>query len=194
MVPVIRTVGLAAALIGSPVFAQSTAITETARTFTFSLQGSEVTISRNGPTCPGSCIQPMAVAPGVDTLGELEVIAFLQSAVSNGSGLLIDVRPPSGFSSGAVPGAVNVPVATFAASNPYRNDLLSALGVTNVSANPNFSGAYALVIYGSGADDGDAPEAINALLDAGYPAGKIHYFRGGATDWVQLGLNLSVGQ
>ena len=194
MVPVFRTVGLAATLLGSPLVAQSSAITETARTFTFSLQGSDVTISRNGGPCPGSCVQPMSIAPGVITLGELEVIAFLQSAVSTGSGLLIDVRLPEAFSSGAVPGAVNVPVTTFAPSNPYRNDLLSALGVTNVATAPNFGSAYALAVYGSGPDDNAVSEAINDLLDAGYPAGKILYYRGGTSDWTRLGLNLLVAQ
>lgn len=194
MVPVFRMVGLTVALFGSPGFAQSSAITETARTYTFSMQGSEVTISRNGPPCPGSCLQPMSVAPGVDTLGELEVIAYLQGAVSNGSGLLIDVRTPRDFSTGAVPGAVNVPVATFAPNNPYRNDLLSALGVKDVSTNPNFNRAFSLVIYGSGSDDRGAQDAINDLLNAGYPAGKIFYYRGGASDWAQLGLSLALAQ
>lgn len=194
MVPVFRTVSLAVALIGSPLLAQSSAITETARSFSFLMHGNEVTISRQGPSCPSSCVQPIQVAPGVDTLGELEVIAFLQNAVSTGSGLLVDVRMPSSFSSGSVPGAVNVPIATFAADNPYRDDLLSALGVTSVGTVPNFGSAFSLVIFGGGTDDKDAPTAINSLLDAGYPAGKIRYYRGGASDWTRLGLNLSVGQ
>jgi Rhodanese-like domain. len=194
MVPVSWAVAVAVALAGSPLFAQSSAITETERTFSFTLHGSDITISRTGPACPTSCVQPMRVAPGVDTLGELEVIAFLQSAVSSGSGLLVDVRMPGRFSSGSVPGAVNVPVATFAPDNPYRTDLLSALGVIDAGGVPNFAGAFSLVIYGGGADDGDAPDAINSLLDAGYPAGKIQYYRGGLEGWTNLGLNLSVGQ
>lgn len=194
MVPVFRTVGLAVACLGSPLLAQSAAITETARTFSFSMHGKEVTITRRGSSCPNSCVQPMMVAPGVTTLGELEVIAFLQNAVSSGSGLLIDVRMPTSFSTGAVPGAVNVPAATFAPDNPYRNDLLSAFGVSGVDAVPSFGNAFSIIIYGSGTDDKDAPSAINSLLDAGYPAGKIKYYRGGISDWTLLGLNLSVGQ
>lgn len=194
MVPVFRTVGMTVALMGSPLFAQSAAITETARSFSFSLNGNDIAITRNGASCPSSCVQPMQVSPGVDTLGELEVIAFLQDAVSSGAGLLVDVRLPGAFSSGSVPGAVNVPVATFAPDNPYRNDLLSALGTSNVAGTPNFSGAYSLVLFGSGPDDRSAADAINSLLDAGYPAGKIDYYRGGAADWTGLGLSLSVGQ
>lgn len=194
MVQVFRTVGLTVALMGSPLYAQSSAITETANSFSFSLNGSSVTISRTGRSCPGSCVQPMVVSPGIDTLGELEVIAFLQNTVADGAGLLVDVRMPNTFSSGSLPGAVNVPVATFAPDNPYRDDLLSALGVTNVGAAPSFASAFSLVLYGSGPDDAAAANAINSLLDAGYPAGKIDYYRGGASDWTNLGLSLSVGQ
>ena len=189
-----RAAVLTALCLGGPLSAQSASITETASAFSFSLNGSEITITRNGPSCPSSCVQPISVAAGVDTLAELEVIAFLQNAVSAGAGLLIDVRRPSGFSSGSVPGAVNVPLATFRPENPYRSDLLSALGVSNADSAPGFGGAFALVLFGNGPDDADAPDAIKHLLDAGYPAGKIKYYRGGASTWSALGLSISVGQ
>ncbi|MCK0150293.1 rhodanese-like domain-containing protein [Marivita sp. S6314] len=194
MVPVFRAVALTVALLGSPLAAQSAAITDTATTFSFTMNGTEMTVSRRGASCPTSCVQPMQIAPGVATLAELEVIAFLQDAVSDGTGLLVDVRMPGTFSSGSLPGAVNVPVATFQPSNPYRNDLLSALGVTNLGASPGFSNAFSLVIFAGGADDQNAADAIKSLLDAGYPASKIRYYRGGASSWTTLGLNLSVGQ
>ncbi|MFP7672044.1 rhodanese-like domain-containing protein [Marivita sp. S0852] len=194
MVPVFRAVALTVAFMASPVAAQSSAITETTTTFTFNLNGTEMTVSRTGLSCPSSCIQPMQAALGVTTLAELEVIAFLQEAVGSGTGLLVDVRMPDRFSSGSLPGSVNVPVATFQPSNPYRDDLLSALGVTNLATTPDFSNAFSLVIFANGPDDTGAVDAINSLLDAGYPAGKINYYRGGASSWTTLGLNLSVGQ
>lgn len=158
------------------------------------MHGTEMTISRQGPSCPGSCVQPIQVAPGVATLGELEVIAFLQSAVGTGKGLLVDVRMPEVFATGSVPGAVNVPIAAFSVDNPYRDDLLSALGVTVSGARSDFENAFPLVVFGRGPDDRNAPAAIDSLLDAGYPAGKVQYYRGGAADWTRFGLNLSVGQ
>jgi rhodanese-related sulfurtransferase len=194
MVPVLRTVSLTAALFGSPLFAQSATITETDGTFTFNMNGTDVIISRTGPTCPNSCIQPISVIDGVATLGELEVISFLQNTVGRGVGLLVDVRMPSRFSAGTIPGAVNVPVATFSVDNPYRKDLLSALGATDVEATPNFDAAFSLVLFAGGPDDKIAPDAIRNLIDAGYPAGKIQYYRGGTADWSTLGLNLSVRQ
>ena len=46
-------------------------------------------------TCPPFCVQPMQLAPGVTTIGELELLDFLQRK-SNGdqSILIIDSRTP----------------------------------------------------------------------------------------------------
>lgn len=192
MAPGFRMVGLTTALLGGPVLAQSSTVGESASSFTFTLNGAELTITRDGAGCPSSCIQPIAVAGDVRTLGELELIAFLQDTVSSGTGLVIDVRMPDRFAGGSIPGAVNVPVATFAPDNPYRGDLLSALGVTNPGGSPDFARAFSLVLFGNGPDDPAAPDAIASLLDAGYPPDKIHYYRGGAADWTTLGLNLAV--
>ena len=38
------------------------------------------------------------------------------------------------------------------------------------------------------------PDAIRKLLDAGYPAGAILYYRGGIHDWVTLGYPVIPGQ
>lgn len=191
----VRCVGSAAFLIaGGPLLGQSAAITESESSFSFTMNGSNMRVTRSGPSCPSSCIQPMRAAAGVETFGELEVIDFLQDSVSDGSGLLIDVRMPSTFSAGTVPGAVNVPVKTFRPDNPYRSDLLSALGVQTPDSRPGFADAFTLVIFGDGPDDADATAVIDHLLDAGYPAGKISYYRGGAARWSALGLNTTVGQ
>ncbi len=195
MVSTLRKLGVTTALAGSALLALAPQLSADVNSFTFMLNGSQVTIARAGPTCPGSCIQPMQIAAGVETYGELEVIDFLQTAVGEGRGLVIDVRMPSAFSIGSVPGAINVPVATFRPDNPYRNDLLSALGVMGVdTAAPEFANAYGLLIYSSGPDDAQAANAIKDLLASGYPADRIKFYRGGAAGWSTLGLSLAVGQ
>lgn len=194
MVSVGRVASAAVIAAGGPLFAQSAAITEEASTFSFSMNGAEMIVSRSGPSCPSSCIQPMIAAAGVDTLGELEVIGFMQSSVSAGSGLLIDVRMPAIFSSGSLPSAVNVPVATFSPDNPYLGDLLSALGVQETGSSRNFDRAFNLAVFGGGRDDGDVRDAIAHLINAGYPASKIKYYRSGISGWSTLGLNIAVGQ
>ena len=155
MVSVGRVASAAVIAAGGPLFAQSAAITEEASTFSFSMNGAEMIVSRSGLSCPSSCIKPMIAAAGVDTLGELEVIGFMQSSVSAGSGLLIDVRMPATFSSGSLPSAVNVPVATFSPENPYLGDLLSALGVQETGSSRNFDRAFNLAVFGGGPDDCD---------------------------------------
>ena len=67
--------------------------------------------ARTSRACPPFCITPMAAAPGVPTLGELELIAFLEDKVAKGQGVLMDSRLPEFYLKGAVPGAVNVPWA-----------------------------------------------------------------------------------
>lgn len=47
----------------------------------------------------------MIAATGVATYGELEVLGFLETKVSDGAGLLLDVRSPHDFASSSIPGA-----------------------------------------------------------------------------------------
>ena len=55
--------------------------------------------------CPPYCIQPMIVAEGVTTIGELELLDFLQ----DGQTVVIDSRTNSWFQGGTIPGAINIP-------------------------------------------------------------------------------------
>ena len=145
--------------------------------------------------CPGECLQPMQPVPGVGAFGELEVIEFLAARVANGRGVLIDVRLPQGFAAGALPGAVNVPFATLAPENPYRNEILKALGVTIATdGSADFTAAVELVIYSDGPWSDQAPQALRHLAEAGYPAAKLNYYRGGVQEWLHSGLGLQIAR
>ncbi|WP_212591570.1 rhodanese-like domain-containing protein [Antarctobacter heliothermus] len=126
-------------------------------------------------------------APGVGTVGELEVLEFLEIFVGGGQGLLVDARLPAAYAAATLPGAVNLPAQTLRADNPYRDDLLTALGVRN----GDHAGAFDLVFFGTGADDQDAPNALRRLLETGYPATKLKYYRGGLDSWRALGLTVA---
>lgn len=180
----------AAIVMATSLHAQSTRISEDIDSFTFTLNGMAVKIARSGPACPPACLQPMQAAPGVTTIGELEILDFLDLFASAGQGLLVDARLPDAYASGTIPGAVNVPAATLAPGNQYRDDLLNALGVRN----GDFSGAYDLVLFDSGSDTPDAAEAVRDLLGAGYPATKLKYYRGGLAAWIAAGLSTANGQ
>ena len=173
-----------------PSAAQQTRITADMAEFTFSLNGQAQTIRRNGAPCPSACVQPMQSVSGVGTIGELEVLEFLDIFVSTGSGLLIDTRLPENFARGSIPGAINVPAETLQPDTPYRDYLINELR----GRQRDFSGAFDLVIF---ADGPDAPEAVQALRDlaeAGYPASKLKYYRGGMLVWSALGLDTSAAQ
>lgn len=183
--------------------AQSVGITDTLTEARFAMNGREFVITRNQDTsatltgefaqtsrqCPPFCVQPMRIARGVSTIGELELLEFLQTQVSAGTGLLIDARVPEFYSQGWIPGAVNVPFTTLHADNPYRDDILKALGAVDIGGTLDFTNALSLTVYCNGPWCQQAPIAIQTLLDAGYPPELINYYRGGMQDWLILGFN-----
>jgi len=60
--------------------------------------------------CPPFCIQPGELAPGVKTIGELEVLQFLRK-INDGDAsiMVVDSRTPDWVEKGTIPGTVNIP-------------------------------------------------------------------------------------
>jgi len=183
--------------------AQSVYLTEIKAKSTFSVNGQTFTIERNqdetatltgdfaktSRACPAFCIQPMEAAPGVTTVGELELIEFLENEVSTGRGLLIDARLPDFFVKGSIPSALNVPFSALSGENPYLKDILKALGATDGSdGNLNFDTALKLALFCNGPWCEQSRIAVKELINAGYPANKIIHYRGGMQSWLSLGL------
>jgi rhodanese-related sulfurtransferase len=105
---------------------------------------------------------------------------------------LIDARLPEWYAKGSIPGAVNLPFATLASDNPYRNDILLALGAQPLGGDTfDFSAALELTVFCNGAWSDQAMRALRALRAAGYPPEKLHYYRGGMQDWQMLGLTVA---
>lgn len=50
--------------------------------------------SKTSHPCPPFCISPIEAAPGVRMVGQIEVMASLESRVAEGRGLLLDSRVP----------------------------------------------------------------------------------------------------
>jgi rhodanese-related sulfurtransferase len=110
-------------------------------------------------------IQPIELAPGVRTLGEIEVIEHIERGLP-----LVDSRRPEFCAEAAIPGAVNIPhTEAVARIEELDRDVPT-------------------VFYCNGPQCTATPQAVHALLDAGYPAGSILYYRGGIHDWLTLGL------
>ncbi len=171
--------------------AQDSAIVPGADAFTIRLNQTRITVERQANVaCPPACVQPLLAAPGVPTLAELEVITFLQAEVATGAGLLIDLRDPSAFAIGSIPGAVNIPVAALSPENPYLSEILAAVGGVEQSGQWGFAAVQHLAFFGAGPDDPAPTKTITALIALGYPADHLRYYRGGMADWTGLGLSV----
>jgi rhodanese-related sulfurtransferase len=130
--------------------------------------------------CPNFCIQPMSPAPGVTTIGELELIALLQDPETT----VVDSRTPDWYMGGTIPGAVNMPYTEM-------TDRLGELGCELDFEGWDCTNARKVALFCNGLWCGQSPEAIRRMIDAGYPAERISYYRGGMQSWRVLGLTVA---
>lgn len=150
--------------------------------------------SKTSRKCPPFCIHPMKAAPGIETVGELELLDFLKDSVEPGNGLLIDARIAKFYDKGTIPGAVNIPFTLFSPDqNPFIDKIRAVLGgKKNADGNWNFANALKLMLFCNGPWCDQSPRALRNLLSAGYPADKLFYYRGGMQNWQNLGLTVEV--
>jgi len=161
--------------------------------------------------CPPFCVNPLNIADGVATVAELEVIKFMETAMHRGDGVMIDARTPSWHEKGTIPGSINIPFTVFEkpVDDPELAEVLERLGAkerhdVNVVMRSlekvglfsggektdtwDFSEAKQLLLWCNGPWCGQSPRAIHALINLGYPAEKLYYYRGGMQMWQSLGL------
>ncbi len=115
-------------------------------------------------------VQPIELAPGVRTIGELELLAHIEQG-----GSLVDTRQPHFHREAAIPGACSIP----------HEEVLDHLDELNAGE--------VTVFFCNGPQCAATPDAVRTLLDAGYPAGGILYYRGGMHDWMTLGYTTVSG-
>ncbi len=133
--------------------------------------------------CPNFCIQPMVPAPGVTPVGELEVLAALQDPDT----LVVDGRIRPEFEAGTIPGAISVPYNEAA-------DRLDELGCEIDFDGWICEGALPrVVLFCNGPWCGQSPTAARRMIEAGFPAENISYYRGGMQNWQGLGLTVVEG-
>jgi len=176
-------------------------------------QGKTVTIMRNqdqkntvnpayaktSRKCPPFCIQPAELAPGVETIGEVEMIGYVKR-MSDGddSIIVVDSRTPDWVGRGTIPGAVNIPWTDL---NPAKGadpisiaDIMETkFNVKTVEGLMDFTNCKTAVMFCNGMWCGQSPNNIKNLLKFGYPAHKIKWYRGGMQDWEILGLTTVKG-
>ena len=109
-------------------------------------------------------LQPMVIAPGVRTLGELEVIALVLEGAT-----LVDCRTPGSFNGRTMPGSVLLPHDVIV---ERRDELPDGLAI----------------LFCNGPQCPQSPDAIRQLVAAGVPGESLAYYRGGMHDWVTTAL------
>lgn len=161
--------------------------------------------------CPPFCIQPTKVSPEVETVSEIDIFDFMENDIVAGTGVLIDARVSSWYKKGTIPGSINIPFNLFE-KGPADQELADALyglgvrqrgdvgGITRSlegmgffngklkTDDWDFSQAKKVILWCNGPWCGQSPRAIRALLELGYPAEKVFYYRGGMQTWQILGL------
>ena len=106
-------------------------------------------------------MQPLEAAPGVRTVGELELVDM----VGQGA-FVIDCRTAGSFGGRTIAGSVNIP-------HDEMLDRKDELDRGRVS-----------ILFCNGPQCPQSPRAIRQLLDDGYPVQALAYYRGGMHDWV----------
>jgi rhodanese-related sulfurtransferase len=143
--------------------------------------------------CPPFCIQPMTLSPGVETIGELEVIDGIKRiAQKDASLLLIDSRTDEWLKKGMIPGAVSIPWTKLHHKHTDKETLTDILemqfGVVKEDGLFSFQYAKTLIFYCNGNWCGQSPTSIRSLLLLGYPPHKLKWYRDGMQGWMMLGL------
>lgn len=156
-------------------------------------EAKEVLIERTAlnkeQTCPPFCIEAMNVKD-VRTLGELEVLAFIDKLKEKKARLAIDVRKSSLYVQGSIPGAINLPFTMLKDESAYQEKVLKLLGAKFIKKKWSFKNAQTLLIFGSSVISSEASSTIKKLLDLGYPSKKLFYYRAGVLSWKGLGLTV----
>ena len=136
--------------------------------------------ARTSRPCPPFCIQPMQPAPGVTTIGEVEMLEML----ADEEAIVVDSRTPDWFEGGTIPSAINIPYTQVV-------DRLGDLGCEIDFDGWDCSNARPVALFCNGLWCGQSPTAIRNMISAGYPADRIFYYRGGMQSWRVLGLTVT---
>lgn len=135
---------------------------------------------------------PITLDPDLETYGELEVLAFLKEMQSNDKMLIIDSRTKSWYEYFTIPGAINVPFIYIKRKNEYEFEFEDALKLFGIRVNKeneyDFSKAKTLVLFCNGPWCSQSPDMVYALLEIGYPAEKLKWYRGGMQTWLAAGM------
>lgn len=174
--------------------------------FTVNLNGESCKISRNQTkgnkvhtlysTTDRGRPMPIRLGTGIETLGELEFIEYMQKAETDPNIMIVDTRTEGWHRNLRIPCTVNIPYTQLNDDKFVAiSTVLENFGVTeNDDDSLNFSEAKTIVGYCNGFWCGQTPgmfvNAKYSLTNLGYPAAKLKYYRGGMQAWTALGMSV----
>jgi rhodanese-related sulfurtransferase len=110
-------------------------------------------------------LQPLEAAPGVRTVGELELLELVEQGA-----VLVDCRTHGSFGGRTLPGSVLLP----------HDEIVERRGELDPQR--------LSILFCNGPQCPQSPDAVRRLIDAGHPAAALAYYRGGMHDWVTTAL------
>jgi rhodanese-related sulfurtransferase len=151
--------------------------------------------SKTSRKCPPFCIQPMSLAPSVETIGEMQMLDYLQrKGQGDESIVVIDSRGKDWIKRGTIPGSMNLHWKRLTLKHGNEADIAEIFedifGVQRTTEFWNFANAKTLVLFCNGVWCGQSPTNIKSLLRLGYPPEKLKWYRGGMQNWEILGLTV----
>jgi rhodanese-related sulfurtransferase len=148
--------------------------------------------AKTSRVCPPFCVQPMQIHAEVQTVGEVELLTFLEEEVKQNQGLLIDARLPDWFEKGTIPGSINIPFSILdeGVESGHAKRIITLLGASESDNKWDFTDVQSLLLFCNGLWCGQSARAIKNLIDMGYPAEKLFWYRGGMQAWQSLGLTV----
>lgn len=126
----------------------------------------------------------------VETIGEREFVQYMQDAQTDKNIMIVDTRTIGWHERLTIPGSQSYPYTMMDEADD-RDWALTDFGAKkNADGGYDFSGAKTLAMFCNGYWCGQTPAMVRAMLEAGYPAEKIKYYRGGMQAWTSLGLTV----
>lgn len=152
---------------------------------------------RTSRRCPPFACKPMQMPDGVETIGELEMLGYLERiAKGDESILVIDSRGSDWLERGTIPGSVNIHYKLLSRGSASEEDIARIMRERFDAERGDqlwdFGFAKTLVLFCNGSWCGQSPTNIRALLRLGYPPSKIKWYRGGMQSWEAAGLTTVV--
>ena len=142
-------------------------------------------------TSAGKTIYPMQIHRGVETYGEVEVMAFIKKMQEDKSMLFIDTRDEEWYEYRTIPGAINIHYVYLMMPKVFEEEYkvsLAKLGIIGNEKPYDFSHAKTILLFCNGAWCSQSPKMVKALLTLGYPTEKIKWYRGGMQTWLSAGM------